>query len=159
MPKFGTDLVLFKNWSWFKVTHILNVLSLMFHLLRLLQVRNGDASIVDCACAWEFSITSRSLHPLKTHICEYPRSHKSQLKITDECYLETRLTVKRKFYSDISVGWAFLASCTLRRNWNSTSISFCSAIATKSWNVIILEDKDVLKNISIVLVILKCYGN
>lgn len=90
-----------------------------------------------------------------TRVCLWP--YKSQLKKYGYLVLRFQAQSIKSSILVLLVAWAFPASCTVRRTWNCKSILFCSLMVIKSWNTIFLEDKDILKNTSIVLTILKCY--
>lgn len=145
VPKFETDLPLFKNLSCFKVTNILNVLSFMFNLLRLFGVKKRDVAKV---------------HSLRIQHYQYEHAHVQNshlwvsliIQITSEKILTPAIWNPGLQYEESSalallVDWAFLTSWTVRGNWNSKSIFFCSTMLIKSWNMIFSEDKNVFKNI------------
>ena len=129
--------------SWLTVTHIWNVLSLVFYLHRLILVRKR------CICGahpWEFSIIKQKQAYCETHLCLWP--YKPQLKSC--CYLLLGIqNHRKKFCFYIAASCVSLGVYTSRRDWNSKSMFFCSILVIKWWNMIFLEDKDVLKNISI----------
>ena len=81
-----------------------------------------------------------------SHLCLWP--YKPQLKSC--CYLLLGIqNHRKKFCFYIAASCVSLGVYTSRRDWNSKSMFFCSILVTKWWNMIFLEDKDVLKNISI----------